>query len=67
MSKGPAPIVGTVTIPFEGREITASYSVGAGMVTVHCVNGDETTQLGGSSAESLARLLLFELAKNGKA
>jgi hypothetical protein len=67
MSKGPAPIAGTVIIEFEGRKITASFSVAAGMVTVHTAAGDKTTQLGGSSAQSLARAMLRELAAEGKA
>jgi hypothetical protein len=62
MSKGPAPIAGSVTIRVDGREITASY-----IASVHCANGDAATQLGGSPAESLATLLLFELAKKEKA
>jgi hypothetical protein len=67
MSKGPAPIVGDVTITFERRGITASYSVAAGMVTVHTDIGSKTTQLGGSPVEFLARLMLRELAIEGKA
>jgi hypothetical protein len=67
MSKGPAPIAGDVTITFEGRTITASYSVAAGMVTVHTDIGSKTTQLGGSHAHSLARAMLRELAIEGKA
>ena len=63
---GPAPVKGSVTIAFEGRIIAASYSVAAGMVTLHYHGGSKTAQLGGSPAHSLARIMLRELAQEGK-
>ena len=66
MSKGPAPVKGDVTIAFEGRVITASYSVAAGMVTIHTPNGSKTIRLGNAQAYSLARIYLRELAEREK-
>jgi hypothetical protein len=37
------------------------------LVEVRTFNGHKATQLGGSRPESIARLLLHELAKEGKA
>jgi hypothetical protein len=67
MLKGPAPVKGDVVIMFEGRKLTASYSVADGMVTVHTHNGSKTTQVGNVPADSLARLMLREMAQEGKA
>jgi hypothetical protein len=63
MSNGPVPVTRTVTIEFKGREISASYSIASGVVTVHSAHGKESTQIVGSSAKSSAKILLLELAK----
>ena len=67
MSKGPAPVVEEVTIEIDGRAITASYSVAEGMVTVHTHRGSKTTLLGNMPAHLVARIMLRELASEGKA
>jgi hypothetical protein len=51
----------------DGRVVHGQYGTHEGMVTVLTPHGKKTTQLGGSSAESLARLMLRELADEGKA
>ena len=60
-----------VTIVFEGRTITGVYTVWSGMITVSTANGKKVTQVGDSSSSSaldgLARILLRELAQEGKA
>ena len=43
------------------REHVGYYTVDKGMVTVRCEYGSKSTQVDGSPAESLARLLLREL------
>jgi hypothetical protein len=60
------PIEDTVAVRFEGRDITASYSVAANMVTVHTPAGDKTDHINGLTAKTMARKLLFELARDGK-
>jgi thiamine phosphate synthase YjbQ (UPF0047 family) len=57
----------TVTIT-EGRiDYVAEYAVEKGMITVAAAHGSKSTQLGGSDPEVLARTLLQELIKEGKA
>jgi hypothetical protein len=51
----------------DGRVVDGHYGVHERMVTVMTARGSKTTQLGGSSAESLARIMLRELADEGKA
>ena len=64
--EGPAPVEGTVAVTFEGRDVTASYNVAHGMVTVHTEKGSKTTWVGHFTADLLARLMLRELAREGK-
>jgi hypothetical protein len=49
------------------RSIVGSWSIKSGMVTVKTPNGEKTAQIGGATPESLARILLVELAREGKA
>ncbi len=60
-----------VSIEFEGRTVTGTYSVWSGMITVSTDLGSKTTQVGGSGSERaldwLAKFLLRELAQEGKA
>src|SRR5947209_4847460 len=51
----------------DGRVVHGHYGVHEGMVTVLTARGSKTTQLGGSSGESLAHIMLRELADEGKA
>jgi hypothetical protein len=51
-----------------GDSVTGSYAVRDGIVTVQTAKGgSKSTQLGGSTAISIARLLLRELAGAGRA
>jgi hypothetical protein len=63
----PAANEGQVTIEHEGRLVTGTFSVWAGMVTVRSSGGHKTADLGESSAAGLARIMLRELAQDGKA
>jgi hypothetical protein len=60
-----------VAIEFEGRTITGTYTVWSGMITVSTANGKKANQVGGYSSpgalDGLARILLRELAQEGKA
>jgi hypothetical protein len=60
-----------VTIVFEGRTITGAYTVWSGMITVSTASGKKVTQVGGagspSALDGLARIMLRELAQEGKA
>jgi hypothetical protein len=57
-----------LTIDFRGRTVNGSYSTSReGLVTVKTLRGSKTTTLGGSNARVIARILLRELAAEGKA
>jgi hypothetical protein len=57
-----------LTIDFRGRTASGSYSTSReGLVTVRTLRGSKTTPLGGSNAMLIARILLRELAAEGKA
>ena len=58
-----------VTVNYDGRQIRATFELRGGSITVRAAQGSKTTQLGGSisNPESLARMLLRELARDGKA
>ena len=60
------PKSGTVSIKHGDVTYTASYVVERGMITVSGAFGSRTTQLSGSTAENLAKLLLAEMADQGK-
>ena len=53
-------------ITFEGRCYRVTYSVSDGLVTARTVFDSKTTQVGGSSAETVARLLAMEMIKKAK-
>ncbi len=55
-----------VTLP-NGRSVTGSFSVSGDTVTVTTPKGQKTTQIGNGHAEALARMMLQELALEGKA
>jgi hypothetical protein len=57
----------SIEIQIDGRAVKGSYYVERGMVTVTTAYGQETTQLGGSPADSIARQVLRDLVKKGKA
>jgi hypothetical protein len=58
-----------ITIDYDGREVRGSFSVWGRTITVETAHGSKTTQLGGPAvkAEALARIMLRELAQEGKA
>jgi len=56
-----------ITIDFRGRKIKGSYATENDMVTVRTTLGSKGTQRGGSRPAILARMMLRELAVEGKA
>jgi hypothetical protein len=56
-----------IEIEVDGKRFEGRYSVESGVITVWTVlHGREATQLGGSSPERLARILLHELVAKSK-
>nr|WP_116335510.1 hypothetical protein [Cupriavidus taiwanensis] len=57
-----------IDVEVDGRRYVAQVHKVDGVITVITEDGGmETTSLGGSSAESMARILLRRMVKNGKA
>jgi hypothetical protein len=60
-----------VTIEFEGRTVTGTYTVWSGMITVSTALGKKATQVGGMGSQLaldwLAKRMLRELAQEGNA
>jgi hypothetical protein len=60
-----------VTIEFEGRTVTGTYTVWSGMITVSTALGKKATQVRGSGSQLaldwLAKRMLVELAQEGSA
>ena len=57
-----------LTIDFQGRTVSGPYSTWReGLATVKTLRSSKTTTLGGSNARVIARILLRELAAEGKA
>jgi hypothetical protein len=60
-----------VTIEIVGRTVSGTYSTWAGIITVSTAHGSKSKQIGGSSSnlalKALARIMLRELANEGKA
>lgn len=57
----------TITVESEGKTYTASYNVSKGVITVSTGLDSKSTQVGGLPPEHLAKLLLRELIREGKA
>jgi hypothetical protein len=57
----------TLEIEINGRTVTGSYACEGPILNVRTGNGQKATQLGGSTPEGLARIMLRELAEEGKA
>jgi len=55
-----------IEIQIDGRTVKGRYYVERGILTVTTAHGQKSTQLGGSSGGSMARMLLRELANEGK-
>jgi hypothetical protein len=56
-----------ITIEFAGRMISGTYTVWAGTISVSSAHGRKTARLGASKPDGLARIMLRELAQEGKA
>ena len=56
-----------ITAELNGHTVTGLYSTSLGLVTVRTPYDSESRQLGGSSNTLIARILLRELAAEGKA
>jgi Flp pilus assembly protein TadB len=61
------PVPAKVSIERDGKTFIGEYTVTKGMLKVITSGGQKETQLGGTSADALARLLLAELVNGGKA
>jgi len=57
----------TIEIRIDGHVVRGSWAHDGSMVQVRTPCGDKTTQIGGSPPKTLARQMLRELAKEGKA
>ena len=58
---------GRVTVERNGKQYSAGYIVEKGLITVRTVYGRKSTQLGSSSPEILAKLILGEMIEAGEA
>jgi hypothetical protein len=56
-----------ITVTRDGKTYRGVYRVERGIVTVTTLNGRKSTQVGGSTAKSIARILLGELVSDGNA
>jgi len=56
-----------ITAELNGHTVTGLYSTAPGLVTVRTPYDSKSRQLGGSSTTLIARILLRELAAEGKA
>ena len=57
---------GTVTIEHKGRRYHGNYHVSGKIITVTCNGFTKTSQAGGLPPEVLAKMMLQELAAEGK-
>ena len=55
-----------ITMTRNDKTYSAFYRVEGGVVTVTTISGRKSTQVGGSTAEFVARMLLRELIDEGK-
>ena len=60
------PFLDEVTIEFEGKEYKGRYKVESKMVYATSAHGSKATQLGGSPAEVIARMLLRNILNDAK-
>jgi len=56
-----------IEIDHEGQTIWGTFSTWAGLITVNTERGTKTAEIDGTSPTALARVLLRELARDGKA
>ena len=62
-----APVWQTIEIRVGGRVVRGSWGHDGSMAQVRTLHGQKTTQIGGSGPITLARIMLRELAEEGKA
>lgn len=55
------PELHDIEVEIDGKHYEGTYSVESGVVTVYYGFNNKATQIGGSSAQRIARTLLFEL------
>jgi hypothetical protein len=60
------PMTFSVSVDVDGTVHDATYSVSSKVVTVQSPYGSNSTQIGGSSAEAIAGLLLREIVAGAK-
>jgi hypothetical protein len=65
MVRRPQPV--EFSVEYEGKTYSVSYYCQGGMITVQTVGGQKSTQLGGMRLNVLAKMLLGELIRVGKA
>jgi hypothetical protein len=56
-----------IEIEHEGRTIFGKYSTWAGLITVTTERGTKTAEIGATPPKALARIMLRQLAQDGKA
>jgi hypothetical protein len=61
------PMAFSVSVAVDGTVHEATYSVSSKIVTVQSPYGSNSTQIGGLSAEAVARILLREIVAGAKA
>ena len=66
MRKSKNPTSRSIAVEFDGKSYSATYSVDSKVVSVECPYGSRSTQIGGSTAESVARLLVREIVADAK-
>jgi hypothetical protein len=63
MKRKSNPVQWHVIVYGEGEHrVEGRYKVESGMITVTCVNGTKTTQVGGTPPDTLAYLIMSEMA-----
>lgn len=65
MARRPQPV--EFSMEYEGKTYNASYYLQGGMITVQTAGGQKCTQLGGLRLKVLAKMLLGQLIRTGKA
>ncbi len=55
-----------VNIEFDNKSYSANYTVSSKVVTVSSLYGSKSTQVGGSSASAVARMLFSEILQSAK-
>jgi hypothetical protein len=56
-----SPVSHPVSVEYKGKQYSGTYTVEKGLVYLSSPHGSKGTQLGNSSAESIAAQLLFQL------